>query len=74
MEENGLLLECDRLLCPPYAGPCGQSNIGLSGIAMLRMALIQRQVANVACTAAQNVVNYFHKIRCKRTTLNPLCQ
>ena len=68
MEENGPQLGCDHLLCPPYVGPCGPSSIGLSGIATSRMASIPRQAANAAYTAAQSVVKYFHRIKCRLTT------
>jgi len=34
------------------------------------MASTPRRVASAAYTAAQSVVNYFHKTKCKPTTLN----
>jgi hypothetical protein len=34
------------------------------------MVSIPRQAANAACIAAQNAVNYFHRIKCKPTTSN----
>jgi hypothetical protein len=72
MEENGQQPGCDRLSCPPYVGRCGPSNIGLSGIAMLRMALIPRQAASAVCTAVRNAAIYFHRIKCRQTTSNLL--
>mgnify|MGYP003112117693 CR=1 FL=1 len=72
MEENGQQPGCDRLLCPPYAGPCGLLNIGLSGIATSKMVSIPRRAADAACTAAQNAAIYFHRIKCKLTTSNLL--
>ena len=72
MEENGQQPGCDLLSCPPYVGRCGPSNTGLFGIAMSRMESIQRQAASVAYTAVRNAAIYFHRTKCKQTTLNLL--